>query len=159
MIRKVEIGGDVDPLDRIHLDGDIQGHAAGSGGGLAAVLAEPAMRWQAYQPSKARAFSMRSMRPLRSTSARSKRQGTRAVGHLGEEAAGGGADPRPLPRRDRLGGMRAPGLHLDEDDLARQLDHEVELALGTAPARRPDRVRLRRGSGAATASSAARPEW
>ena len=35
---------------------------------------------------------------------------------------------------DRLGGVARAGLHLDEDDLAGQLDHEVELALGAAPA-------------------------
>ena len=41
MMRKVEFGGDVDPLDRIHLDGDIQGHRRAPRR-LAAVLAEPA---------------------------------------------------------------------------------------------------------------------
>ena len=142
MIRKVEVGRDVDPLDRIHLDGDVEGHAAGSGSARRGSLGRPPRGLQAYQPSKARAFSMRSSRPRAVDQREVEAAGAGAVGLLGEVAGRGGADARPLPRADRLGAVGGAGLDLDEDDLVGEVDDEVELALGAAPARGADPAAL-----------------
>lgn len=57
-----------------------------------------------------------------------------AVGFFGEVADGRGADPRPLPVSHSARVVTAASLHLHEDDLVRQIDHQVELALAASPA-------------------------
>ena len=89
-----------------------------------------------YQPSKLRAFSIRSSPPLRSTRARSNRQAVAPSVSSARKRAAAAPIRAPLPRRDGSGVETPPGLDLDEHDLARELDHEVELALRAAPARR-----------------------
>ena len=143
------IGGDVDPLDRIHLDGDVQGH------GRAPRARVGRQSW----PSAARACkptSRRSSRRSRCAPAgpcvdqrEVEAAGHGPVGVLGQVAAWRRRRCAPIAAASTgCGGrMAAAGLDLDEDDLGRELDHEVELALRAAPARRRGRGRPRRGSG------------
>ena len=53
MMRKVEFGVDVDPLDRIHLDGDVQRHAAPLAM-LGQVMAEPPGAGKGRRPARRR---------------------------------------------------------------------------------------------------------